>query len=82
MEIINGIPYYTLQEIATLSQEPVHLRTLRHWIAKGELDHFLFGYKKTKTSSVLYRLVPPLATDTLWNDGSRCYHFPDEGEVV
>lgn len=78
MEIIQGIPYYTLQEIAALSREPVHLRTLRNWIVNGELDHFLYGYKRTSTASVLYRLVPPRPDDVLWDDGSRCYHLPSE----
>lgn len=77
METIHNIPYYTLQEIAVISQEPVHLRTLRHWIQNGDLDHFLYGYKKTITSPIQYRLQPPHPSDILWDDGSRCYHIPE-----
>ncbi len=72
---LNGKTYYKACEAAELAG--VHIRTLRRWLANGNLSHFLFPYRKTQHSPVFYRLEPPDDTDVLW-DGEEIYRFPVE----
>ena len=69
---LNGKTYYKACEAAELAG--VHIRTLRRWLANGNLSHFLFPYRKTQHSPVFYRLEPPDDTDELW-DGEEIYRF-------
>lgn len=73
--IINSRKYYTVSEIANISD--VHPKTLRRWINKGELDHFLFGYKGEKTP-LLFRLEPPCKTDEFLIESKKVYKLPKE----
>lgn len=71
---LNGKQYYKACEAAELAG--VHIRTLRRWLANGNLAHFLFPYRKTLHSPVYYRLEPPEDTDTLW-DGESVYRLQE-----
>lgn len=75
--IINNKKYYTVSEVAKISD--VHPKTLRRWISKGELDHFLFGYKGEKTP-LLFRLEPPCDSDELLDKSKGLYMLPKEIE--
>lgn len=79
MIIVNGVRYYRLQEAAELAG--VNVRTLRRWIAGGNLSHFLFPYRQGghSRSPVYYRLEPPDETDELW-EGESVYKLPDPGK--
>lgn len=69
----DGKQYYKACEAAELAG--VHIRTLRRWLANGNLAHFLFPYRKTLHSPIYYRLEPPDDTDQQW-EGEAVYHFP------
>lgn len=71
---LNGKQYYKACEAAELAG--VHIRTLRRWLANGNLAHFLFPYRKTLHSPVYYRLEPPEDTDELW-DGESVYRLQE-----
>lgn len=76
MMTVDGRLYYKVSEAAGLAG--VNVRTLRRWLAKGNLDHFLFPYRKTKSGPVYYRLEPPEDTDEKWEDDSAgAYKIPD-----
>lgn len=69
----DGKQYYKACEAAELAG--VHIRTLRRWLANGNLAYFLFPYRKTLHSPIYYRLEPPDDTDQQW-EGEAVYHFP------
>lgn len=75
MLLINGICYYKVTEAAELAG--VNARTLRRWITNGNLAHFLFPYRRTKSGPMYYRLEPPKETDVLW-DEEPVYQMPEE----
>ncbi len=75
MLVINDKRYYKVQEAAELAG--VNARTLRRWIADGNLAHFLFPYKRNRNGSVYYRLEPPDETDKQW-DGEDMWYLPEE----
>lgn len=54
---INGFSYYKLDEVSKLAR--INARTLRRWIAEGQLADFLFAFRETMSSMTLYRLEPP-----------------------
>lgn len=75
--INNNIKYYTISEIADISD--VNPKTLRRWINKGDLEHFLFGYKGDKTP-LLFRLEPPNESDSFYSESKKIYNLPEEKE--
>lgn len=75
MLLINDKRYYKVNEAAELAG--VNTRTLRRWIADGNLAHFLFPYRRILNGPVYYRLEPPDGTDVLW-PGEQVYHLPRE----
>ena len=72
---INKIKYHTISEIAEISD--VNSKTLRRWINKGDLEHFLFGYKGDKTP-LLFRLEPPNESDSFYSKSKKIYKLPKE----
>ena len=56
MVIIDRKEYYTIEEAARFGG--VGIRTLRRWIAAGQLSDFLFPFR-AGPNEVLYRLEPP-----------------------
>ena len=70
MLVVDGKEYYKIAEAATLAG--VNSRTLRRWLQAGNLDHFLFPFRKEKNGPLYYRLEPPDETDELW-DGEQVY---------
>lgn len=73
--IINHKKYYTISEIAEISG--VKTRTLRRWIGRGELDHFLHAYKG-EGRPMLFRLEPPNQHDEYFSKEKNIYILPDE----
>lgn len=83
MLTVDGRQYYKVSEAAELAG--VNTRTLRRWFAQGNLDHFLFPFRKTKGGTIYYRLEPPGDGDVRW-EGDAAYKIfgekeglPDEG---
>lgn len=70
MLMVDGKEYYKVAEAAKLAG--VNVRTLRRWIADGNLEHFLFPFRRTRTGPLYYRLEPPEETDVLW-EGQAAY---------
>lgn len=79
MLTVDGKRYYKVSEAAALAG--VNTRTLRRWLAQGNLDHFLFPYQKTKGGTIYYRLEPPGEADARW-DGDGAYKIPVEGGMA
>ena len=77
MLLINGKAYYKVNETAELAG--VNTRTLRRWIASGNLDHFLFPYRRTRNGPMYFRLEPPDESDVLW-ENEQVYHMPKPQE--
>lgn len=75
MILVNGKSYYKVNEAAELAG--VNTRTLRRWLADGNLDHFLFPYRQTRNGPMYYRLEPPDETDVLW-EHEDVYRMPAE----
>lgn len=73
MLLIDDKRYYKVNEAADLAG--VNTRTLRRWLAGGNLAHFLFPFRKTPTGPMYYRLEPPEETDTKW-EGTDIYRIP------
>lgn len=71
---ICGIKYYTIREIAIISG--ANTRTLRRWVANGDLDDIIHKYRAQPKSPMLFRLEPPDETDVLWTDTTDVYHLP------
>ena len=71
--LIDGKKYYKVGEAADLAQ--VNTRTLRRWIADGNLAHFLFPFRQTKSGPMYYRLEPPEEGDATW-EGEAVYKMP------
>ena len=75
---IDDMRYYKVNEAAQLAG--VNVRTLRRWIADGNLAHFLFPFRRTRNGPMYYRLEPPGDGDVLW-DGEPVWRIPDrDGE--
>lgn len=79
-KIINNIEYYSVAEIEEISG--VNMRTLRRWIANGDLDHFLHAYQG-RGLPIMYRLEPPSKDDIPVEGKRNTYHMPEakEGDV-
>lgn len=73
--IINNREYFTIAEITAISG--VNMRTLRRWIANGDLDHFLHAYQG-KNMPMMFRLEPPDETDRPYDGYHNTYHLPEE----
>ena len=78
MLVINNKTYYTIAEAADIAK--VCERTLRRWIANGNLSHFLFPYRAANARVTYYRLEPPDETDQKW-DGEETYILRRERTV-
>lgn len=74
-KIINEIEYFTIAEITDISG--VNMRTLRRWIANGDLDHFIHAYQG-KNLPLMFRLEPPDETDVPYPGKRNTYYLPDE----
>lgn len=73
--IINQRQYYTIAEITEISG--VNMRTLRRWIANGDLDHFIHAYQGDNVP-LMFRLEPPDETDIPYPGKHNTYYLPDE----
>lgn len=73
--VINHKKYYLISEIAEISG--VKQRTLRRWINRGELDHFLHAFKG-EGRPMLFRLDPPGEYDTFYSKEKNIFILPVE----
>ena len=71
---IKNKKYYSIKEIVRLSG--VNMRTLRRWIANGDLDHYLHAYQ-SKNGPIMYRLDPPDCEDILLDGFDDVYQLPE-----
>lgn len=76
--IINNKKYYRISEISKISG--VKNRTLRRWIDRGELDHFLHAFK-ADGRALMFRLEPPTEDDLFYSEEKNIYLLPNEKEV-
>lgn len=72
--IINHKEYFTIAEITEISG--VNMRTLRRWIANGDLDHFLHAYQGEHLP-LMFRLEPPDDHDVPYPGKRNTYYLPD-----
>lgn len=69
----DGKQYYRVSEAAKLAG--VNTRTLRRWLEKGHLSHFMFPFRKYPGGTIYYRLEPPEDDDRKF-EGDDAYRIP------
>lgn len=78
-KIINGREYLKISELLVDVDQSVHPRTIKRWLANGELRNVVTVYQK-ENGYIYYRLGLPYEDDVLIDGSDFRYKLPEEIE--
>lgn len=76
-KIINGVEYLKISELLVDVDQSVHPRTVKRWLANGELRNVVTIYQK-ENGYMFYRLGLPNEDDELIEGSTFRYKLPGD----